>query len=134
MHRSAPLALILVMVLTGGCQVLSEFGPGQPAVTAQLEIFNRTEADLIYVAADGERLEVPACRSAIDESFRVDMVQVRTSDGYIRAFGIGASDFAGRQLTLVEVASARDSGIPEAAPAPNRLPPCQGLPEVQVGV
>ena len=36
--------------------------------------------DLLYIAADGEVLEVPACGSASDQKFRVDAV-MHTSFG-----------------------------------------------------
>ena len=49
------------------------------------------------------------------------MVQVRTGDGYIRAFGIGAArDFAGRRLTLVEVGYPPDAELAARADVTRR--------------
>jgi hypothetical protein len=100
---------------------------------AQLEVFNRTEDPIYLIAADGERLDVPACGRAIDESFRVDHVLVRAEGGYIRGFGSSDPSLAGRSLVLVEVARAELSGIPAPAPLTDPLPPCTGHPEVRPG-
>jgi hypothetical protein len=77
----------LLVGLTG-CGLISELvGGAPPAVTADLSVYNRTEDDIFLVAADGERLPVPACGDARDDSFRIDQVEIRTEDGYIRTFG-----------------------------------------------
>ena len=117
-----------------GCSLLREVGDGPPPpVVAQLEVFNRTEDPIYLVAADGERLDVPACGRAMDKSFRVDQVRVRAEGGYIRGFGSGDPSFAGLSLVLVEVARAELSGIPTLGPLTDPLPPCTGHPEVQPG-
>ena len=125
-------AALAVATIGAGCSLVGDV-PGKPIppVVAELEVFNRTEADIFLVAADGERLDVPACGRALDETFRVEAVRVRSQVGYIRGFGAGDPAFAGRRLTLVEVASAADSGIPSVGAPPEPLPPCVGLPEAQ---
>lgn len=130
--RFAALGFIGAAFLTA-CGIDDFRNPPAPVV-AHLEVFNRTEADIFYVAADGERLDVPACGSATDPTFRVDDVRVRAEDGYIRGFGAGGQELAGRHLFLVEVSRAADSGIPSTEPPPEPLPPCAGVPEVQVGI
>lgn len=126
---SAGLALAL-----GGCAFIGDF-PGRrpPPVTADLLVYNRTEDDIFLVAADGERLSVPACGDARDASFRIDQVRVRTDIGYIRGFGMDLS-VKGHQLILVEIARSEDAGIPVEGPIASQLPPCQGHPQVQPGV
>jgi hypothetical protein len=84
-------------------------------------------------AADGEVLEVPACGGASDPTFRVDMVIVRAAGGYVRGFGGDVTNVGRQRLVLVEVARAADSGLPEPAPPPDPLPPCEGHPEAQPG-
>jgi hypothetical protein len=84
-------------------------------------------------AADGEVLEVPACGGASDPTFRVDMVIVRAAGGYVRGFGGDFTNVGRQRLVLVEVARAADSGLPEPAPPPDPLPPCEGHPEAQPG-
>jgi hypothetical protein len=123
-----PLALA---VGASGCGLVG--GGGLPPVVADLEVFNRTVEDLLYVAADGESLEVPACGSASDPTFRVDTVSVRAAGGYVRAFGGDFSHVGDRRLVVVEVARAADSGFPEPVPPPDPLPPCEGHPEAQPG-
>jgi hypothetical protein len=127
--------LALGAVALAGCTLLGDLeGEELPSVTAELEILNRTEVDLLYLAADGERLLVPACGSATDETFRIDRVEVRTEDGYVRTFGVGAAEFEGQRLVLVETVDAQESGLPVRGPAPVPPPPCQGIPPAQVGV
>ncbi len=106
---------------------------GPPAVTADLSVYNRTEDDIFLLAADGERLSVPACGDARDPSFRIDQVEVRTEAGYIRAFGMGDGDMEGHQLFLVEIARSDEAGIPEEGHIVPELPPCAGHPQVQPG-
>ena len=131
MSRLLIAALALVVA---GCGLIEELGGGDiPPVVADVEVFNRTVEDLLYVAADGEVLEVPACGSASDQTFRVDAVTVRAARGFVRAFGGDFSHAGGRRLVVVEVARAADSGIPEPVPAPDPLPPCDGHPEAQPG-
>jgi hypothetical protein len=122
----------LFVLAIAGTLLVSGCG-GVPPVVAELEVFNRTVEDLLYVAADGEVLEVPACGSASDPTFRVDLVTVRAVGGYVRAFGGDFSNIGPRPLVLVEVARAADSGLPEPAPPPDPLPPCEGHPEAQRG-
>lgn len=118
-----------------GCSLLGELvDGGSPPVVAQLEVFNRTEDAIYLIAADGERLDVPACGRAMDESFRIDEVRVRAQGGYIRGFGAGDTALAGRHVVLVELARADLSGMPMLPPPPDPLPPCQGHPQVQPGV
>jgi len=125
--------LTLVVVLSG-CGLMSELlGGPPPAVTADLSVYNRTVDDIFLVAADGERLSVPACGDARDDSFRIDQVEVRTEDGYIRAFGMGDGSMEGHQLYLVEIAKSEDSGIPAEGTVPQVLPLCEGHPAVQPG-
>jgi hypothetical protein len=125
MFRFVMVALVATVIVSG-CA-----GGGAPPVVAELEVFNRTVEDLLYVAADGEVLEVPACGSASDPTFRVDAVRVRAAGGYVRAFGGDFTNNGPRRLVLVEVARAADSGIPEPVPPPDPLPPCEGHPEAQ---
>ena len=131
-----PHAAGAVVLATGlaGCALIGDLpGGGLPPVTADLSVYNRTEDDIFLVAADGERLSVPACGDARDPSFRIDQVEVRTEAGYIRAFGMGDSFLEGRQLFLVEVASTFADGIPEEGQVAPELPPCEGHPAVQPG-
>ncbi|HEV8251810.1 MAG TPA: hypothetical protein VGQ66_00355 [Candidatus Limnocylindria bacterium] len=131
-----PHAAGVVVLATGlaGCALIGDLpGRGLPPVTADLSVYNRTEEDIFLVAADGERLSVPACGDARDPSFRIDQVEVRTEAGYIRAFGMGDSFLEGRQLFLVEVASTFADGIPEERQVAPELPPCEGHPAVQPG-
>jgi hypothetical protein len=123
-----------LLVVASGCAHIDDFVNRPAPVVAHLEVFNRTEADLFYVAADGERLDVPACGSASAATFRIESVTVRTEEGYIRGFGAGGPEHDGRHVTLLEVARAVDSTIPSLEPPPDPLPPCAGLPEVQVGI
>jgi len=134
--RGAPaIAGAVLAVGLAGCGLIGDLpGVRPPAITADLSVFNRTEDDIFLVAADGERLAVQACGRARDASFRIDLVEVRTEAGYIRAFGMGDSSMEGRQLHLVELAQSDESGIPaEGAVAPV-LPRCEGHPAVQPGV
>lgn len=135
MHRAPrSLPMLAFAFAVAGCELVGDLVHRPPSLVVSLEIHNRTQADLFYVAADGERLDVPACGTASDPDFDVGQVEVRTEEGYIRAFGAAAPEFGGQHLVLVEVSSAMDSGIPEPVPAPDPLPPCEGLPEVQVGI
>lgn len=126
-------ALVPAALALSGCGALGDFVSRRTPVVASIDVFNRTEADIFYVAADGERLDVPACGRAEDSTFRIDDVRVRAADGYIRAFAVGAADFAGAETYLIEVANAADSGIPSRGEPPAALPPCEGLPQVQPG-
>lgn len=125
-----------VFLAVGACAIaltgcgLVDFLDDRPPVVASLDVYNRTETDIVLLAADGERLGVPACGRARDEDFRVDQVRVGANGLYIRAFGMSA-DFGGRDLTLVEYASVVRSDVPELGPPPDPLPPCVGKPQVQ---
>ena len=124
----------MLLPLAAGCEIIGELsGDSVAPVIAELEVFNRTRVDIYLVAADGERLDVPACDRAADQSFRVDHVEVRTELGYIKAFGVGDPGAAEVPLVIVET-ERRDEGFPEAVPPPNPLPPCLGEPDVQVGI
>ena len=125
---------IIVVTLAAGCGAIDDFVNRPAPVVASLEVLNRTEVDIFYVAADGERLDVPACGRASDPTFRIDDVRVRTADGYIRGFGVSAPEFAGRDVFLVEIARGADSGLPSLAAPPDPLPPCEGTPDVQAGI
>lgn len=123
-----PHAAGAVVLATGlaGCALIGDLpGRGLPPVTADLSVYNRTEEDIFLVAADGERLSVPACGDARDPSFRIDQVEVRTEAGYIRAFGMGDS--------FLEGLSTFADGIPEERQVAPELPPCEGHPAVQPG-
>lgn len=133
MPRLVVLSLGIAVILSGCGFVEMLTGGGVPPVVAELEVFNRTVEDLEYEAADGEILEVPACGTAVDSTFRIDTVRVRAAGGYVRGFGGGDPALAGKHVVVVEVSSAADSGIPEPAPAPDPLPPCEGRPEAQPG-
>jgi hypothetical protein len=127
--------LVLVapaVIVMAGCGVLDQLA-APPAVVAEFVVFNRTEADIVYVSADGERLDVPACGRASDPTFRIDDVRVRTDAGYIRGFGSAVPELAGQQVFVVELSRAMDSGVPELGDPPDPLPPCAGRPEVQHG-
>lgn len=126
--------LALAVGLTG-CGLMGELLGGRwPAVTADLSVFNRTEDDIFLVAADGERFAVQACGHARDASFRIDLVEVRTDAGYIRAFGVGDSSMDGLQLHIIEIAQSDESGMPEEGAVAPLLPRCEGHPAVQPGV
>ena len=126
--------VVALTIGLGGCGLIGDLSGRPPPVTADLSVYNRTVDDIFLVAADGERLSVPACGDARDPSFRIDLVEVRTEAGYIRAFGMGDGSMEGHQLFLVEIARSEDAGIPvEGAVAP-QLPPCEGHPQVQPGV
>jgi hypothetical protein len=127
-------AIAAFLALSSGCAVMDDVIGRPPEVIAAVDAFNRTEADIFYIAADGERLDVPACGNASDQTFRIDDVRVRTEDGYIRGFGVSAPEFSGQHVFVVEVSHAADSGIPTLGPPPQPLPPCEGLPEVQPGI
>lgn len=127
--------LVIVAGTLAGCGVVDGLPRlGETRVIARLEVFNRTLEPIFLVAADGERLNVPACGRARDDTFRIDQVRVRTTDGYIRGFGVGDTTLSGRHVVVVEVAQADLSGIPTLGPPPDPLPPCRGHPQVQVGV
>jgi hypothetical protein len=96
-------------------------------------VHNRTLDDLLYIAADGEELVIPACQSASDPTFRIDRVTVRAVAGFVRTFGAPAPELAGKQVHVIEVASAMNSGLPTLGAAPARLPPCEGHAEAQPG-
>ncbi len=120
-------------LLLAGCGVVGNLPAfGQPAVVADLQVYNRTEMEITLVAADGEVLVVPACGSARDPDFRVDQVRVGADNLYVHAFGAGGGE-TGQQLTLVEVAESADSVL-GPGPPPDPLPPCRGTPQVQQGV
>ncbi len=121
-------------VFLSGCALIDQLSDDTSPIVADIEVFNRTTSDIFYIAADGKRLDVPACGSASDPTFRIDAVRVRTEEGYIRGFGYGRPELAERRLFVVEVARARDSGIPQPGPPPEPLPPCDEPPEVQAGV
>ena len=125
--------VVALTIGLGGCGLIGDLSGRPPPVTADLSVYNRTVDDIFLVAADGERLSVPACGDARDPSFRIDLVEVRTEAGYIRAFGMGDSFLEGRQLSLVEVASTFADGIPEEGQVAPELPPCEGHPAVQPG-
>jgi len=125
-------AALAVATIGAGCSLVGDLpNETNPPVVVELEVFNRTEGDIFLVAADGERLDVPACGRALDETFRIDAVRMHSQLGYIRGFGVGDEAFAGRPLFLVELASAAESGIPTVGAPPEPLPPCVGLPEAQ---
>jgi hypothetical protein len=134
--REVKYALLAVAsACVSGCSVAGElFDADTPAVVAALDVHNRTLDDLVYVAADGERLDVPPCGSASDSTFRIEAVTVRTAAGYVRGFGAADAALAGQRVHVIEVASAADSGIPTLGPAPEPLPPCAGHPEAQPGI
>ena len=125
------MALIIVVGGLTGCGFADFLG--DPPVVAGIDVYNRTEMDIVLVAADGERLRVDACGHARDSDFRIDEVRVGASGQYIRAFGVG-SDLGATNVTLVERADASESGIPFLGPPPDPLPPCEGDPQVQPGV
>lgn len=108
-------------------------GDGGPPVVVDLEVFNRTEIDLLYIAADGERLLVPACGSARDMTFRIELVEVRAAGGYVHSFGGGNLEHPGEPLHAVHEADIEGSGFPTAGDPPDPLPPCRGAPQVQRG-
>jgi hypothetical protein len=122
------LVLMAIVAPLGGCSLIGDLVP----VSAPLEVFNRTEEVIFLLAADGARLDVPACGHAFAADFRVDQVQVRTELGYIKAFGYGEPVVAGRQLTLI-ITARTDEGFPTTEPLLDPLPPCRGHPEVQLG-
>ena len=127
------IALAMMLLAVTGCSMILDL-PGIPpaAVTAQLEVYNRTTLDIVLVAADGEEVQVPACGHEFDPSFSVDLVRVGAAGWYVRGFGMG-SDAQGKHVTLVEVARGEESGVPLEEP-PATLPDCAGSPAFQEGV
>jgi hypothetical protein len=126
--------LVFCSVILAGCGAIGELlDPPPTPVIASLEVFNRTEMEITLLAADGERLVVPACDRAQDDDFRIDAVRVGADGLYVRGFGVGG-DLAGQEVVLVELADAGESGVPQPGPPPDPLPPCQGTPQTQPGV
>ena len=121
------------MLLLSACGLADHLPLIGSAVVADLEVFNRTQIDIFLIDADGKRLDVPACGSARDRFFRIDNVRVRTESGYIRGFGGGDHVLEGQRVFVIEVPTTWDSTVPTLG-SPDRLPPCDGLPQVQVGV
>jgi hypothetical protein len=130
--RSA--ALVLCSFVLAGCGAIGELlDPGLPPVVASLTVYNRTEAPLTLVAADGEQLAVPACGDANDPDFRIDSVQVGSEGLYVHSFGRG--DGSGEELAWVQVAGdGSASGFTDQGPSFDPLPACRGLPLVQRNV
>lgn len=94
-----------------------------------LEVWNRTTLDLFLLDEAGVRVDLPACGRA--STSRLDLtntVEVRAEDGYVFAFGAGAQE----QSTTFIVVLPDEPGMNGAPPV--KLPPCQGVPQVQEGV
>lgn len=125
------ISLVLVAFAVSGCSVVGELLPGgQPPVVASLTVFNRTEAPLSLVAADGEQLDVPACGEANDPDFRIDVVRVGSEGFYVHSFGRGNG--SGEELIWVQVAGdGSASGFTDWGRSFDPLPPCRGLPKGQ---
>lgn len=114
-------------LLLAGCDVVREIVGIEPI--APIEVWNTTTVPIFLVDQDGRRIDVPACGHAEPEELRLDAVEVRTEAGYIYGFGT-QPDGAHQYLVFVAADGASDlTTIPPVA-----IPPCQGRPNVQVGV
>ena len=125
--------LTLSVLALAGCRELDLAGPPAPPTIVRFEVWNRTELPVFFLDEDGRRLDVPACGTAVADAFRMDSVRVGAADGYI--FGFGSSHFEPldpKPQYLVLVARSGES-FPQLDPPTGPLPPCRGLPEVQVG-
>jgi hypothetical protein len=126
-------AFLLLATALGGCGLIGELtGQSQPQVIADVEVFNRTLEPFFLVAADGERLDVPACGDARDVDFRVERVEVRTDLGHIHTFGWASRGPGRDRLVLVETERS-DEAFPLLGVPPEPLPPCVGHPVDQPG-
>jgi hypothetical protein len=100
---------------------------------ASLTVYNRTEAPITLVSADGQHFDVPACGEATDPDFRIDSVRIGSGAFYIMSFGRG--DGAGQELTWVQVADdGSESGFTGRGQSFDPLPACRGLPQIQRSV
>ena len=106
MRIRTAIAATLVVLASTGCSAIESLT--DPPVHIDLEIHNRTLDDLVFENDAGQRVEVTACESLRVEAFSVDAVQVRAEGGNVRGFGAGAPENAGREMHLIEVASAED--------------------------
>lgn len=121
--------LALAALVVGGCDLLDTVvrGPDAP-VYAKHEVWNTTTEPLFLVDREGRRLDVPACGHATAEQLEGHGIKVRHEDGYVMGFGSGGGE------TQFVILFARSMDIYHSEVPPVAIPPCQGTPEVQVGV
>ena len=108
-----------------------QFLPGGDLVSAghQLEVWNWTRLPLFLVDEDGRRADLPPCRKVgLDDVAR--QFEVRAATGYVVSIGLDAP-LPG--ITTYVVIGSRDTYANNAPPA-EPMPPCEGEPQVQVGV
>ena len=124
----------VVTAMLGGCGMIGDRPGGPPVpVVVPFDVWNRTEEDVFLVDADGRRLDVPACRHAAAELFRVNDVRVRTARGYVFGFGSAGDGPLGAGPRYLVLVAADGASFP-ATVRPTDLPPCRGRPNAQPGV
>jgi hypothetical protein len=122
-------------LIAGKCTTPSmppgQFQRGSEMVWAghQLSVWNWTTLPLFIVDQEGRRVELPPCEKiGIDDYGRE--FEVRAADGYVMAIGL---DVPQEGVTTFVVIGSRDSYVNNAPPA-EPMAPCEGTPQVQVGV
>ncbi len=121
--------LILAAVALGACDMVDTVIRGRDApVYAKVEVWNTTTEPLFLLDREGRRLDVPACGHAAADPREPHMIAVRHEDGYVMGFGSGGGE------TQFIILFARSRDIYHSETPPVAIPPCEGTPEVQVGV
>lgn len=108
-----------------------QFQPGNDAVWAghQVMVWNWTKRPLFLLDDDGHRVDLPACTKIALDDFAREFA-VRAANGYVMSIGLdGPYD----GVTTFVVIGSRDAYVNNAPPA-EPMPPCEGEPQVQVGV
>lgn len=123
------LLLVATTLVVGGCSAIADFVSNLNPPIVRLEVWNRTLDDATLTDRNGKRLEVPACGHAIAETFRVDLVRVHTTVGYVFGFASGGE---GRRQYLVLVPGQAES-FPSAT-QPTTFRPCLDHLDSQPGV
>jgi hypothetical protein len=125
--RGAGIAIGMLGI--AGCDIVDRIvrGPDAP-VYAKVEVWNTTTEPLFLLDREGRRLDIPACGHAAADPLEQHMIEVRHETGYVMGFGSGGSET--QFIILFSVSSdIYHSQIPPVA-----IPPCRGVPEIQVGV
>lgn len=132
----ARLLLLLLLACAAGCGLMDSIDD-PPVTRTKLSVWNRTEHDLFLVDERGERLDVPRCGQGVAEDFQLNTVTIRAAEGYVATFAAPAvSADEVRPMFLVITADSDDTSrynFP-VREDPADLPPCEGQPQIQVGV